>query len=110
MPDKIRNESSKILTSALGYIVILLTSIGLLYIVGKPAYDYLNEKRAPAPLFIKRLSVDEFNQYIKNNSGIVCEMQINLLEDKGKRIKLCYDKKQNTLIYLKSNTVKNSEN
>ena len=110
MCEIMKNKVIKVISLAVGYIVILLTSIGLLYIVGKPAYDYLNEKRAPAPLFIKRLSVDEFNQYIKNNSGIVCEMQINLLEDKGKRIKLCYDKKQNTLIYLKSNTVKNSEN
>lgn len=74
-------------------------------------YKILNDKQILSYPIATTLSIDEFNQYIKDHgeNGIVCEITLGSRE-KGNRIKHCYDKKQNMLIYLKSNDLKNSEN
>lgn len=91
----------------LNLIVISVVSISIVYgfyafLDGKPTFSYPTAAT---------LSIDEFNQYIKDHgeNGIVCEITLGSRE-KGNRIKHCYDKKQNMLIYLKSNDLKNSEN
>lgn len=91
----------------LNVIVISVVSISIVY----GFYAFLDGKQTFSYPTATTLSFDEFNQYIKDHgkNEIFCEITLGSREE-GNRIKHCYDKKQNMLIYLKSNDLKNSEN
>lgn len=87
-------------------IVISVVSISVMY----SFYAFLSGKQTFSYPIATTLSFDEFNQYIKDHgkNEIFCEITLGSREE-GNRIKHCYDKKQNMLIYLKSNDLKNSK-
>ena len=87
-------------------IVISVVSISVMY----GFYAFLSGKQTFSYPTATTLSFDEFNQYIKDHgkNEIFCEITLGSREE-GNRIKHCYDKKQNMLIYLKSNELKNSK-
>jgi len=87
-------------------IVISVVSISVMY----GFYAFLSGKQTFSYPTATTLSFDEFNQYIKDygKNEIFCEITLGSREE-GNRIKHCYDKKQNMLIYLKSNELKNSK-
>ena len=87
-------------------IVISVVSVSVIY----GFYAFLSGKQTFSYPTVTTLSFDEFNQYIKDRgkNEIFCEITLGSREE-GNRIKHCYDKKQNMLIYLKSNELKNSK-
>ena len=91
----------------LNAILISVVSISVMY----GFYVFVDGKSTFSYPTAATLSFDEFNQYIKDygENEIVCEITLGSGKE-GNRIKHCYDKKQNMLIYLKSNELKNSEN
>lgn len=90
-------------------IVISVVSVISIFVI-YDFYAFLSGKQTFSYPTAATLSIDEFNQYIKDHgeNGIVCEITLGSREE-GNKIKHCYDKKQNMLIYLKSNELKNSE-
>lgn len=87
--------------------VVSVVSIFVMY----DFYAFLSSKQTFSYPTATTLSFDEFNQYIKDHgkNEIFCEITLGSREESN-RIKHCYDKKKNMLIYLKSNELKSSEN
>lgn len=92
-------KTEKVIGTTIGCILFSLFVYSL--------YEILNDKQILSYPTAATLSIDEFNQYIKDHgkNEIFCEITLGSREE-GNRIKHCYDKKQNMLIYLKSNELK----